>query len=318
VNARPVLLCPIDFSEQSRAALRYAMAIGDHFAARVVLLTVEHPLLVDPLHVGQATATDTTSALSDSEEHLRTFVEKMWPPRVPDGSELDFRVAFGQPAREILQAAAATNAELIVMSSRGNSGFRKLFLGSTTERVLRETKVPVLVTPSGSGGALTFEDIAQRAKRVIAPVDFTPASRQQVVIAAGVASALSAPLVLMHVIEPVEAPRRLRGQLPTLGFVQRSEAEDKLAELAALVHGARVENLVVYGEASEEIAKVADVRGATLVVMGLHSSSLLGPRIGSVTYRVLCLSHGLVLAWPPELKPPSQYARRPASDALTA
>jgi hypothetical protein len=34
--------------------------------------------------------------------------------------------------------------------------------------------------------------------------------------------------------------------------------------------------------------------------MGLHSSPLLGPRMGSVTYRVLCLAHTLVLALPPE------------------
>ena len=36
--------------------------------------------------------------------------------------------------------------DLIVMSSHGLTGFRKLFFGSTTERVLRETSVPVLVT----------------------------------------------------------------------------------------------------------------------------------------------------------------------------
>ena len=44
-------------------------------------------------------------------------------------------------------------------------------------------------------------------------------------------------------------------------------------------------------------------RGVGLVVMGLHSSPLLGPRMGSVTYRVLCLAHRLVLALPPQTKP---------------
>ena len=52
-----------------------------------------------------------------------------------------------------------------------------------------------------------------------------------------------------------------------------------------------------------------DARGdrhAGLIVMGLHGSPLLGPRMGSVTYRVLCLAPGLVLAVPP--------ARAAASD----
>ena len=59
------------------------------------------------------------------------------------------------------------------------------------------------------------------------------------------------------------------------------------------------EALIAYGEPAEEIAKVATDRDAGIVVMGLHSSPVLGPRMGSVTYRVLCLAHRLVLALPP-------------------
>jgi nucleotide-binding universal stress UspA family protein len=310
-----VLLCPIDFSEQSRVALRYATALAEHFAARLMLLTVEHPLLVDPFE-GSGPGNGRRQVMADIAAQVRLFAEKVWPPHIADAAEIDIRVAVGQPAPEILRAAAETNAELIVMSSRGSTGFRKLFLGSTTERVLRDTKVPVLVTPDSEPPS-TVEEMAHRARRVIAAVDFSGASPRQVSVAAGIAAALAAPLVLMHVIEPVRAPERLRAQYPGLGFAQRAEAEELLAALASEVHGVRVETLVVYGEPSEEIAKVADVRGATLVVVGLHSSPVSGPRIGSVTYRVLCLSHGLVLAWPPPLEPPLKYAR-PVSGAASA
>jgi nucleotide-binding universal stress UspA family protein len=57
--------------------------------------------------------------------------------------------------------------------------------------------------------------------------------------------------------------------------------------------------VVLTGEPSEEIVELADVRDAHLIVMGLHSSGLVGPRMGSVTYRVLCLTHAMVLALPP-------------------
>jgi len=57
---------------------------------------------------------------------------------------------------------------------------------------------------------------------------------------------------------------------------------------------------VVTREPAEEIAKVAGDRDAGLIIMGLHSSPLLGPRMGSVTYRVLCLAHRPVLALPPQ------------------
>ena len=63
----------------------------------------------------------------------------------------------------------------------------------------------------------------------------------------------------------------------------------------------RSESLVVFGDPAEEAAKVVRDRQAGLVVMGLHGSPLLGPRMGSVTYRMLCLTPTLVLALPPRL-----------------
>jgi nucleotide-binding universal stress UspA family protein len=62
----------------------------------------------------------------------------------------------------------------------------------------------------------------------------------------------------------------------------------------------QVETIVLSGDPSEEITKLVNTRQAHLLVIGLHSSGLLGPRMGSVTYRVLCMSHAPVLALPLE------------------
>jgi hypothetical protein len=59
--------------------------------------------------------------------------------------------------------------------------------------------------------------------------------------------------------------------------------------------------LTAFGDPAEEIAKVAKERHVGLIVIGLHGSPLAGPRMGSVTYRVLCLSQTPVLALPPVL-----------------
>ena len=58
-------------------------------------------------------------------------------------------------------------------------------------------------------------------------------------------------------------------------------------------------------ERRQELVKVAHYRHAGLIVMGLHGSPPLGPRMGSVTYRLLCLSQVLVLALPPGLPAPA-------------
>jgi nucleotide-binding universal stress UspA family protein len=59
--------------------------------------------------------------------------------------------------------------------------------------------------------------------------------------------------------------------------------------------------LTAFGDPAEEIAKIAADRKVGLIVMGLHASPRSGPRMGSVTYRVLCLAPTLVLALPPTL-----------------
>ena len=62
--------------------------------------------------------------------------------RRPAVAEMNVDVATGKPALQILRMAQARNVDLIVMSTHGLTGARKFFLGSTTERVLRETSIP--------------------------------------------------------------------------------------------------------------------------------------------------------------------------------
>ena len=204
------------------------------------------------------------------------------------------------PAPEILRVARDEGADVIVMSSHGLSGLTKRFFGSTTERVLRATAIPVLVTPKDGERVVSLSEMCRHIGRVVAPVDLTPASPHQVKVAAGVATALSAPMLLVHVLEPVFIPPSVRLAIPGSGAERRADAEGRLLALAtSSATSATTEALVVSGDPSEEIVKLAETRDAGLIVEGLYSSGLLGPRMGSVTYRVLCLTHALVLALPP-------------------
>jgi nucleotide-binding universal stress UspA family protein len=147
---------------------------------------------------------------------------------------------------------------------------------------------------------LSLEEASQTIRRIIVPVDLTGNSPRQVAVAAGIASALSIPLILTYVLEPVFVPPRIRALVPGTDAARREYAERHLAELATKAGlPDTIETLVVSGEPSEEIVKLAATRNAGLIVMGLHSSGVFGPRMGSVTYRVLCLTPTLVLALPP-------------------
>jgi nucleotide-binding universal stress UspA family protein len=293
----PSVLCPIDFSDFSRQALAYAVAVADHFGARLVVLSVDDPLLTEA-----ATAAGLEPALGEeTRRELRRFcgetLASFAGPRT-----IEYRVAVGKPATEILRMAGALGVDLIVMSSHGRSGMRKLFFGSTTERVLRETSVPVLVTRDWHRPFTSLSELAGHITRVIAPVDLTQESARQLSVAHGIATALSARLMAVHVLEPLFVPYNVRVALPGAEHTRRCAAEERLAELVASVDLAHhAESMVLMGEPSEEIVKLAEARNAGLIVMGLHSSGLLGPRMGSVTYRVLCLTDALVLAVPPHV-----------------
>jgi nucleotide-binding universal stress UspA family protein len=294
---RPSILCPIDFSEPSRGALRYAVAIATRFRAGVTVLTVNDPLLVAAADMASGTGSLAADARTELEKFFLDTLAGM-----PPGVTVEFAVTSGAAAREILRVAREGGARLIVMSSHGATGIRRLFFGSTTERVLRETSVPVLVTPALDSGPAGLEDLATRVRRVLVPVDLSEALAEQVSSASDLAALIGAALLLVHIVEPTRAVVPGRAFAASVDGERRDRAERTLQSLVETLPGAlHAEALVMLGEPAEEIAKVARDRHAGLIVIGLHSSTLMGTRMGSVTYRVISIVHAdtLVLAVPP-------------------
>jgi nucleotide-binding universal stress UspA family protein len=296
------ILCPFDFSDPSRAALACAGAVADHFAARLIVLAVDDPLLAE----AASNAGVVPSLAEETAQELQRVSRAVLGQPIPGPKQLELRVRTGKPDVEILREAREHGCDLIVMGSRGHTGVRKMFFGSTTERVLRETFLPVLVTPPDRLAVHSPKDAARHVGRVIAPADLTPASPHQLAVAAMIARTLSIPLLIPHVLEPVAVPVRIRFAMSGADAARRARAEDQLLEIVGPVAGdVKTETLVVVGDPAEEIIKLTAARQANLIVMGLHSSPRLGPRMGSVTYRVLALTRTLVLAIPPVTDAPS-------------
>ena len=118
------------------------------------------------------------------------------------------------------------------------------------------------------------------------------------------AAGLEVPLLLAHVVEPVHFAVSGLPHMPNVEVERRFRAEKALADLALRIPS---EAAIRRRSSPTEIRrrrlpKVASDRDAGLIVIGLHASPLLGPRMGSVTYRVLCLTATLVLALPPSVK----------------
>lgn len=141
MNQVPTLVCPVDFSDHSSMALAQAGSLARLLRARLIVATVVEPLLANA-----AATYDSDWVRDEVLPELRAFVEKtlasggdMSPPEVI--------VLVGDAASEIVALAGRERAYLIVIGTHGLSGYRKILLGSTTEKVLRHTTVPVLVMP---------------------------------------------------------------------------------------------------------------------------------------------------------------------------
>jgi nucleotide-binding universal stress UspA family protein len=280
---RPSVLCPIDFSDASRGALRYAAAIAEHFYATLTTLAVNDPFLTD----AAAAAIDERWLDEQTRASLTAFVQSTFVKHDPVVPEIRMETAVGRPAAEILRVAVDTHADVIVMSTHGATGVRKMMFGSVTEHVLRETPIPVLVTPALDPGPDGVDDWKKGLRTVLAPIDLSAWTPQQVAVARGLAEALGTEIVFAHVLPDDDPDKRLAAH----------------HQLNAIINGIpatlRPSMTMAVGDAATEIARTAGTRNADVIVMGLHTAPGIRHRMGRVTYQLLCQTPKLVLAWPP-------------------
>lgn len=135
------ILCPVDFSEHSRAALRRAAALAAAGRGRVTALFVNDPLLI----AAAAAAYDERLLATSTDSELRRFVTTSLPGAA--ARSVRYATAIGTPGREIVKLAAKLRVDLIVMGTHGLGAAGRLFFGSVTDYVLRHTPVPLLAVP---------------------------------------------------------------------------------------------------------------------------------------------------------------------------
>jgi nucleotide-binding universal stress UspA family protein len=291
------VLCPVDFSEPSRLALRYAAALASR---RKIGLTVSYAN--DPLLVAAASAAlhDRTFARRSGGE-LRRFVDAALVGELRRRLRVKSRVSIGGADDEILKAVAATRSDLIVMGTHGLTAANRLLIGSTTLSVLQRTPVPVLAVPS-AGGDVGQDASSWPAGRVVAAIELGGRARGDVDNAARIAHWFGRPLLLLHVVDEVDAPAWLQG--PMTGH-ERTRIAQASRELAALEAVARrqvdVESRVVCGRPADEIAAISAAERSPLVITALRDRrGWFGARRGSVSYHVLSHAVAPVLACPPQ------------------
>ena len=138
------ILVPTDFSEQAENALKVAAQLAKNHNAEVLLLhMIELPVdMVNP--VGDTRSSDLPEAIYFMKLARKRFSEMLERPYLQD-IEVHDTVEFNQAFDGIMEMSREHDCDFIVMGSKGASGFKEMFIGSNTEKVVRTSEIPVLV-----------------------------------------------------------------------------------------------------------------------------------------------------------------------------
>lgn len=270
------ILVPTDGDADPGTAVDHAAALADRFDATLFVLYV-----VD-LGVSRRAVDDDawTTAYDDAESTGEAVLDDIAArvaarhPTVP----VVRAVRQGNPAAVVLDAVATDDCDLVVMGPQRTARVLRLFVGSTTERVVRASPVPVLTVRSDGGGTTTAYD------DVLVATDGSPGSWGAVEAAVELAEAFDATLHAVSVVE-----RQYTRSPPLRAFAEREgcRALRRVIDTAATA-GVTVEDRLLEGDPHETVVEYATDHGVDLVVVGTHGKTGLDRLVmGSVSAHVV-------------------------------
>ena len=138
------ILCPIDFSEASYKALKAADGLASQYSSELTLLHVVVPVPMFTTGIespGFDVSAYQRGLMSSAEKSLQEVVKRKTSKKLRAHPV----VVLGDPADEIVKAAAEENTDVIVIATHGRTGWKHLVFGSVAEKVIRLAPCPVLV-----------------------------------------------------------------------------------------------------------------------------------------------------------------------------
>jgi nucleotide-binding universal stress UspA family protein len=249
------ILVAIDDSNASNEAVAFASRLAREHDGQLIFCHSADWLPVITNLAESGMAGDTSEIIDDLKQEGEVLLDRAMRAAQRIGVHAQRHLFEGNPAECILEFAADAKCSLIVMGTHDRSGLERLFVGSTTEAVLRGSAVPVLTLRSGTkrteATRRCFEcivvgtDESEPSDAAIATVlEWGPGERQQVLFycVAGVGD------------DEQEQARRV---------VHKALA-------SANARGVSAEGRVIGGNPGEALITAAQQRSADLIVVGSH------------------------------------------------
>lgn len=302
------ILVPLDGSGRAERAIPVAACIarateGSLLFVRVVTQPGDSLSVVEPFVWPQEVAVPADHPAS---VYLETIA------RMPElhGIPVQTRVLTGTPAQQILSCIEAQAIDLVILSSRGETGLKRWAFGSVTQKVLRHSTAPVLILHESAGTLSNLHPDGRRPVRVLVTLDGSTLAETALFPAAVLSAALSEPekgsLHLVRVLpfpEPTSTAETLSGarqldlsaaQMSLQGTEQalRDALQgegDLLLHTSVIVHADVAEAIIRAAEEGVRATAETEAREACdVIAIATHGRS--GPArwaLGSIAERVL-------------------------------
>jgi nucleotide-binding universal stress UspA family protein len=135
------ILVPVDFSEHSTAALKAAVELASVFGSKLHLL---HCYQIQPGAISPYGIAIHSSYFAKIRDAASRQLAEWQEKNVPTAISVDATTMPESPSVGIVKTAKEIGADLIVMGTRGLSGFKHVMLGSVAERTVRLAACPVM------------------------------------------------------------------------------------------------------------------------------------------------------------------------------
>lgn len=273
------ILLPIDFSERSAGAARYARSLAHHFHSELVLLHVLTPPHYEfgALEIGGSMLTELY--MSRNSQVSRELDEFLLGELA--GLNTKRLVLEGDPARKIVEYAHDEGVDLVIMPTHGYGPFRRFILGSNTAKVLHDSDCPVWT-------GIHMEEIPAVAnlpfRNILCGVDLGPQSVRTVEWASWLQQEFGAKLTVIHATQSDPA---LTDDSEVAWRVDvREAAEEELLRLQQETHAA-ADLLIEAGDPAKVICSAAQRVKADVLVIGRGSAAGVFGRLRTNAYAII-------------------------------
>jgi nucleotide-binding universal stress UspA family protein len=292
------ILCATDLSDYSKRILRYGTDLATRFDAELLIF---HTLFEahDPIHNTTmfhrgAKISKKRDAISAQIEELMSGATCRWEPYI----------ATGEPVEELLKAAEMWRPKLVLAASHGLSGFKRIFLGTVIERMVRKLELPILVVRSSKKGNMEENGNGFEAKKITVCCDILNDPIEIVDCAAEFGLAFNSTLHLLHVVERPMNEKLVEPTQASYPEVQRILQERLHQRLHSLVleiikDRCMWKTKLLPGTPGEVLPRYIKKTQMDLVVVGIRHRSKFGKLLlGSTTESILRGASCSVLAIP--------------------